>query len=283
MNSFFNLPSKIPLTRKGDFSLLKNLELTYSARSLISVRFTLVILVVLMIAVAAFSTVFLTSSNDLKIDNAQTIAQLICLWTFPLVIYAYFSWLYLLRSKYKITITPDGLIYQRMGSSDFIPHQEIITALESKPILRNRMGVWLPTKGKMRVLLSENDTLPGRPFIEDLLAYYSVPMPRDPYGTDRNTFLALGLALLFMVCPFFIWSGYINENSRAMIYSSYIVAFVATAGVILILMSAHTTRAYKDAPEYSEDSENDEDNYEDEDYEDEEPEEDEMEDWKDSR
>jgi hypothetical protein len=271
-SSFFNLPPKIPLTRKGNFSLLKNHELTYSTRSLVSVRFTLVVLVVLMISIAAASTVFLTSTKGLKIDDAQTVAQLICLWTFPLVIYAYFSWLYLLRSKYKITITEEGIIYERMTSSDYIPHEEIFTALESKPVLRNRVGVWLPTKGKMRILLSELDTLPGRPFIEELLAFYNMPMPRDPYGTDRNTFSALGLALLFIVCPFFIWSGYINENTRAMIYSTYIVIAIAIIGIILLLMSTHTTRSYRDDPEYDEE---DDDNYDE--YDDEEDERDEAE------
>ncbi len=42
-SSFLNLPPKIPLSRKGDFSLLKNRELTYSSRSLRSVKFTLII------------------------------------------------------------------------------------------------------------------------------------------------------------------------------------------------------------------------------------------------
>ena len=265
MGNFSNLPPKIPLTRKGDFSLLKNLELTYSTRALRSIRFTLIVLVALMILVAAISTAFMAANNELNMKNPQGITQVICLWLFPLIIYAYFSWLYLLRSRYRIVITMDGISYQRGRNRDFITHQEIETALETKPVLRNRIGVWLPTRGKMRILLSEMDTLPGRPFIEDLLAYYNMPMPRDPYGTDRMTFSSMGLAMLFIVCPFFIWSGYINTNPNALRYSLYIAAGVAVVGIVLLLMSNHTTSAYKNDPEYNEDDDGDDelDDYDD--------------------
>ncbi len=251
--NFFKLPSQIPLTRSGDFSLLKNLELTYSTRSLHTVRFTLIILVGLMIIVALISTIFMVISKELNFDNSQVITQVICLWGFPLVIYAYFSWLYMIRSKYKIILTQDGLTYQRLSGTEFFSHSEILTALETKPILRNRIGVWLPTKGKMRILLSEVDTLPGRPFVEELLAFYNCPMPRDPYGTDRNTYSALGFSLLFLVCPFFIWSGYINDNINALHYSYYIVGVVFFIGIVLLFISNHTTRAYKNDPEFNED------------------------------
>ncbi len=252
-SSFLNLPPKIPLSRKGDFSLLKNRELTYSSRSLRSVKFTLIILVVLMIVVAAGSTAFMISSGDIRETNTQAITQMICLWVFPMIIYSYFSWLHLTRSRYRVSVSEEGITYQRIRSTEFIPHSEIMAALGSKPVLRNRVGVWLPTRRKLRILLSEVDTLPGRPFIEDILAFYDVPMPRDPYGTDRNTFSALGMSLLFVVAPMFVWSGYLNANIRALNHSLYIAGFVILAGVILLMMSNHTTRAFRNDPEMEED------------------------------
>ncbi|MBQ3678687.1 MAG: hypothetical protein II929_04140, partial [Succinivibrio sp.] len=112
-------------------------------------------------------------------------------------------------------------------------------------VLRNRKGVWLPTLSSRRILLSEDDTLPGKPFIEDVLTFYGVEIPRDPYGTDRNTFTALGLVLIFLVGPVFLYLGFMNANINSFSYSVYIMLSVDLIGLILLILSAKTTKSYK--------------------------------------
>ncbi len=250
MGNFSNLPNNVPLTRRGNFSLLTSHELLYSTKSLRSISFTLTVLLLMMILVALFSTIFIIQNgNLLGSDQVQSQIQIICLWLFPIVIYCYFKWLYYVRSSYKITITELGIIYQTFSKTTFYPHSEIQLALESKPVLRDRIGVWLPASGKQKILLSEIDTLPGKPFIEELMFYYGARMPRDPYGADRNTFSSLGLTIMFLVCPFFIWRGVINYNPNALTYSLYIAGALFILGLFCIFLSAHTTKSYKNQPE----------------------------------
>lgn len=249
MGNFSDLPNNIPLSREGNFSMLSSHELVYSTRSLRSVSFTLTILLLLMIAVALFSTIIIIRNGELTgSDRSQSLVQITCLWLFPIVIFCYFRWLYHVRSTYKVTITEMGIIYQKTSRSTFYSHSEIISALETKAVLRDRIGVWLPASGRTRILLSESDTLPGRPFIEELMAFYGVQMPRDPYGTDRNTFSVLGLTFMFLVGPFFFWMGVVNENPNALTYSLYMVGFVFILGILCMFLSAHTTKSYKNQP-----------------------------------
>ena len=236
--------NKIVVNFEGNFDRIKHKELRVSTRSLKAIRITLIILVGLMLTVALLVSVIHYCYAS-TIPNIANVTQIVCLWAFPIIIYSYFSFFFLTRSSYCIEITPTELIHHRFSKSDHYAHSEIFAALRVKPILRNRKGVWLPTLSSKRILLSENDTLPGKPFIDDVLTYYGVEMPRDPYGTDRNTFTSLGFVLIFLVGPVFLYLGYMNSNINSLVYSIYIMIFVDIIGVILLIVSAKTNKSYK--------------------------------------
>lgn len=230
---------------EGNFQKIKHRELRVSTKSLKVIRLSLVVLVLLMLMVAMFVTVIHISYGEKILNPISSYQQIACLWAFPIIIYSYFSWLYHTRSAYCIEITPTELIHHRFSRDDHYTHNEIFAALRVRPILRNRKGVWLPTLSNKRILLSENDTLPGKPFIYDLLNFYGVEMPRDPYGTDRNTFSSLGYTLLFLVGPTFLYLGYMNDNLNALSYSIKIMIIIDLIGIVLLFISAKTTKSYK--------------------------------------
>lgn len=235
---------KIETNFEGNFEKIKHHELRVSTKGLKAIRITLFILVALMLTVALTVTI-VHYTYDQRLTDIANIYQIICLWAFPIIIYSYFTWLYLNRSAYCVEITPNELVYHRFSKIDRYIHSEILAALRARPVLRNRKGVWLPTLSSRRILLSEDDTLPGKPFIEDVLTFYGVEIPRDPYGTDRNTFTALGLVLIFLVGPVFLYLGFMNANINSFSYSVYIMLSVDLIGLILLILSAKTTKSYK--------------------------------------
>lgn len=235
----------VPITKEGDFNYIQYHELKYSIKSLKVIRTSLAILVFMMIAFAMFVTIWFYNSLN-SFQNISVEIQIVGLWAFPIVIYIYFTWIYMERSKYSVKILPKVLVYTRLSSSITYYHSDIVQALKSKPLIRDRQGVWLPTLTNSSILLAETDTLPGKPFIEDLLRFYGTQVPKDPYGTDRNTFSSIGLVLIFLVSPIFIYMGFINKNANALSYSIYITFFICFIGLIFLVISSHSTKLYKD-------------------------------------
>ena len=104
--------NKIVVNFEGNFDRIKHKELRVSTRSLKAIRITLIILVGLMLTVALLVSVIHYCYAS-TIPNIANVTQIVCLWAFPIIIYSYFSWLYLTRSSYRIEITPTELIHYR--------------------------------------------------------------------------------------------------------------------------------------------------------------------------
>lgn len=243
---FFAVPSEnLKLDREGNFDVITDKELYYSVRSQKSVRLTLIVLVTGMFLVAALRICisFIDPRSNLASQGLQF--DEISLLAFPIVIYVYFTWLYLAKKRYRLRVTRTDISCRRIGLTVKARHGEIFTALRTRPVLRDRRGIWLPTLGKHRILVAEEDTIPGQPFIEELLAFYGAKIPRDPYGTRRSTFTSLSLVFIFMAAPFFVYLGMTSSNPNAIYYSFWFSGTIALLGLVLLALGHNTTKAYK--------------------------------------
>ena len=196
----------------GSLDLLRHSELRYSTDGLEFIRTIVRILVIAMFICATVATYVMkryVSGNS----PAGTFIIVFC-WSMPIIIYLPLSVIFHIRKSYLVRLEKDRLIYRRYFIKTEIPLQEIDDALDTKPVIRDRNGVWIP-KRHGRILLSEIDTLPGLPYIEQLCSFLHCRLPEEPAGSEKSTIFSLGLILLLLISNVFVFTGFISPGLSA--------------------------------------------------------------------
>lgn len=142
----------------GPLDLLKHSELRYSTDGLEFIR-TIVRILVIAMFICAIAATYVMKRYVAGNSPAGTFIIVFC-WSMPIIIYCPLSVIFHIRKSYLVRVENGRLIYRRYFIRTEIPLSEIDDALDTKPVIRDRNGVWIP-KRHGRILLSEIDTLPG--------------------------------------------------------------------------------------------------------------------------